>query len=157
KINIVQPWLTSGWVIPASARGPFAAPGGNLPYASWKLCRARPSCLRWLAHFMRAAASLTFWTAASSRPMRIAMMAITTSSSISVNPDRVVEWRGRNMGIPHFHRRAGDVSPLFGGDRLLVRLLVQTGQVPDFHVPVATGRGAVLPVRAERHPGDEAA
>src|SRR5262249_23567928 len=84
-------------------------------------------------------------------------MAITTSSSISVKPDRVLEWRGRDMGIPHFHWRAGDVSPLFGGDRLLVRLLVQRGQVPDLDGPVATGRGAVLPVRAERHPGDEAA
>ena len=30
------------------------------------------------------AASRTFWTAGTSRPMRIAMMAITTSSSIKV-------------------------------------------------------------------------
>ena len=37
---------------------------------------------------MRAAASRTFWTAGSSRPMRIAMMAMTTSSSISVNARR---------------------------------------------------------------------
>jgi len=35
---------------------------------------------------VRAAASRTFWTAGSSRPMSTAMMAITTSSSISVNP-----------------------------------------------------------------------
>ncbi len=34
---------------------------------------------------MRAAASRTFWTAGSSRPIRMAMMAITTSNSISVN------------------------------------------------------------------------
>src|SRR5262249_39277070 len=34
---------------------------------------------------MRLAASRTFWTAGNSRPMRIAMMAMTTSSSISVN------------------------------------------------------------------------
>src|SRR5690242_13988224 len=36
---------------------------------------------------MRAAASLTFCTAGSSRPMRMAMMAITTNSSIKVKPD----------------------------------------------------------------------
>src|SRR5262245_21407861 len=35
---------------------------------------------------MRAAASRTFWTAGSKRPMRMAMMAMTTSSSISVKP-----------------------------------------------------------------------
>ena len=45
---------------------------------------ARPICLRLLLHCMRAAASRTFWTAGSSRPMRMAMMAITTNSSISV-------------------------------------------------------------------------
>src|SRR6185436_1734419 len=47
---------------------------------------ARPNCLRLLEHFIRAAASRTFWTAGSSSPIRIAMMAITTSSSIRVNP-----------------------------------------------------------------------
>src|SRR5438128_2077917 len=41
-----------------------------------------------LAHFMRAAASRTFWTAGRSRPMRMAIMAITTSNSISVKPRR---------------------------------------------------------------------
>src|SRR5262245_2653458 len=38
---------------------------------------------------MRLAASRTFWTAGSKRPMRLAMIAITTSNSISVNPRRV--------------------------------------------------------------------
>jgi len=37
---------------------------------------------------MRAAASRTFWTAGNSRPIRMAMMAMTTSSSISVKPER---------------------------------------------------------------------
>src|SRR5262249_6939696 len=37
---------------------------------------------------MRWAASRTFWTAGSKRPMRMAMMAITTSSSTSVNAGR---------------------------------------------------------------------
>src|SRR5215211_297709 len=41
-----------------------------------------------LAHLMRAAACRTFWTAGTSRPMRMAMMAITTSSSISVKAPR---------------------------------------------------------------------
>src|SRR6476659_7385043 len=45
---------------------------------------------------MRAAASRTFCTAGSNRPMRMAMMAITTSSSISVNPGR--DRRGGRMG-----------------------------------------------------------
>src|SRR5438105_1713542 len=39
-------------------------------------------------HFDRAAASRTFWTAGRRRPIRMAMMAITTSNSISVNPCR---------------------------------------------------------------------
>jgi hypothetical protein len=42
---------------------------------------------------MRAAASRTFCTAGNSNPMRMAMMAITTSSSINVKPNlgRLVE------------------------------------------------------------------
>src|SRR5262249_11285696 len=44
---------------------------------------------------LRAAASRTFWTAGSRSPTRTAMMPITTSSSISVNPDR-----GRDMAVP---------------------------------------------------------
>src|SRR5262245_66433089 len=47
---------------------------------------ARPSCLRLFVHFMRLAASRTFWTAGSKRPIRIAMIAMTTKSSIRVNP-----------------------------------------------------------------------
>src|SRR6516164_8224594 len=35
---------------------------------------------------VRAAASRTFWTAGTSRAIRMAMMAITTNNSISVNP-----------------------------------------------------------------------
>src|SRR5262249_50404413 len=45
-------------------------------------------CLRLLAHDMRAAASRTFWTAGSNRPIRMAMMAITTSNSMRVKPRR---------------------------------------------------------------------
>src|SRR5437660_1422934 len=43
--------------------------------------------LRLWLHSIRAAASRTFWTAGTSRPIRIAMIAMTTSSSISVNAD----------------------------------------------------------------------
>src|SRR4051812_46744319 len=48
----------------------------------------RVSCLRLLLHFMRLAASRTFWTAGSSSPINTPMMAMTTSSSISVNACR---------------------------------------------------------------------
>src|SRR5215471_9454772 len=41
---------------------------------------------RLLPQLARSAAWRTFWTAGRSRPMRMAMMAITTSSSISVKP-----------------------------------------------------------------------
>jgi hypothetical protein len=47
-----------------------------------------PICFRLLLHFARAAASRTFCTAGSRRPIRMAMMAMTTNSSMSVNPRR---------------------------------------------------------------------
>src|SRR5262245_41591179 len=62
--------------------------GGSRLLALWKLWAATPSWWRLLLHEMRAAASRTFWTAGTSRPMRMAMIAITTSSSISVKPRR---------------------------------------------------------------------
>src|SRR5262245_28258503 len=49
---------------------------------------ASPICLRLFEQLDRAAASRTFCTAGRRRPIRMAMMAITTSSSISVNPVR---------------------------------------------------------------------
>src|SRR5262245_46484117 len=52
---------------------------------------ARPICLRLLLQVALAAASRVFWTAGNSMPMRIPMMAMTTSSSISVNADRRYE------------------------------------------------------------------
>src|SRR4051794_30522178 len=72
--------------------------GGVTPLVSWKLWQASPSCFMWLVHFIRLAASRIFWTAGSKRPIRIAMIAITTSSSISVNADRLE--RGRDMAPP---------------------------------------------------------
>src|SRR6516162_7670374 len=47
-----------------------------------------PSCFRLLPHCARRAASRADWTAGSSRAMSTAMIAITTSSSISVKPER---------------------------------------------------------------------
>src|SRR5262249_60700011 len=47
-----------------------------------------PICLRLFWHWLRAAASRTFCTAGNKRPMRTAMMAMTTRSSISVKPRR---------------------------------------------------------------------
>src|SRR5437773_1686126 len=48
----------------------------------------RPICLRLFWHWARAAASRTFCTAGTSKPIKMAMMAMTTSSSINVNPER---------------------------------------------------------------------
>src|SRR5687768_12383900 len=50
-----------------------------------------PICLRLFWHWARAAASRTFWTAGNSSPIRMAMMAMTTSNSISVNAGREAE------------------------------------------------------------------
>src|SRR5579884_3825997 len=47
-----------------------------------------PICLRLFVQRIRDAASRTFWTAGRSRPIRMAMMAITTSNSMSVNARR---------------------------------------------------------------------
>jgi len=66
------------------------SPTGNLLYTSWYACRPIPNCFRLFVHLARAAASRTFCTAGRSRPMRIAMIAITTSSSISVNALRLL-------------------------------------------------------------------
>src|SRR5690349_11131089 len=72
--------------------------GGNLPaWVSAQLTVARLICLRLLLQLIRAAASRTFWTAGRSRPIRMAMMAITTSSSISVKPRQ--RWNTLMIGM----------------------------------------------------------
>src|SRR3954466_14719005 len=68
---------------------------------------AIPICLRLLVHLVRAAASRTFWTAGRSSPIRTAMMAITTSSSIRVNPDR----RERAERRMEHLRHGGPIGP----------------------------------------------
>src|SRR5262245_41231436 len=113
-----------------------------------------PSCLRLLAHRIRLAASRTFWTAGSSRPMSTAMMAITTSSSISVKARRV---RGtRDMGDPRAEKaptlltRQGRAVNEKAG-RLQQRpaplhLLAQLGEVrPQLLRAHAAGAGGAAP------------
>src|SRR5262249_3738396 len=91
-----------------------------------KLMVARVICLRlfWLA--LRLAASRTFWTAGSSMPTRMAMIAITTRSSISVKPrHHFLNCRKRGIGgllgtneneannIPHPIKDGADLASLF--------------------------------------------
>src|SRR5262245_35548005 len=52
-----------------------------------------PSCLRLLAQLARLAASRTFCNAGRSSAISTAMMAMTTSSSISVKPRERARWR----------------------------------------------------------------
>src|SRR5262245_27591395 len=62
---------------------------GNLPLTSWKLCIARAHCLRWFWHWPRRAASRAACTAGKSSATSTPMIAITTSNSTSVKPDRL--------------------------------------------------------------------
>src|SRR4051794_21892055 len=62
---------------------------GKYLSVSWWAWMPRPICLRLFEHWMRAAASRTFCTAGTKSAIRMAMIAITTSSSISVNADRL--------------------------------------------------------------------
>src|SRR5579884_1334620 len=62
-------------------------------------CMPKPICLRLFWHWARAAASRTFCTAGSSKPMRMAMMAITTSNSISVKPSNLLLLVNANLNM----------------------------------------------------------
>lgn len=73
-------------------------PDGEYCCASWRLGRAIPIWCMFFAHLIRAAASRTFWTAGSRRPIRVAVIAITSSSSIGVNPLFGRPWRDRCYG-----------------------------------------------------------
>src|SRR4051794_30596167 len=81
--------------------------GGDLPVVFSWLWHASAGCLRLFEHLVRAAASRTFWTAGRSSPIRTAMMAITTSSSIRVNPDR----RERAERRMEHLRHGGPIGP----------------------------------------------
>src|SRR5262249_540574 len=58
---------------------------GSWPLLSLYMCVARPSWCRLFWQWARLAASRAFCTAGSSNPIRMAMMAMTTNNSISVN------------------------------------------------------------------------
>src|SRR3954447_13432510 len=79
----------------------YQAPGTLLALAPAKLWTARPICLMLLEHCIRAAASRTFCTAGRRRPMRMAMIAITTNNSISVKPLRGIGGSFLGMGGGH--------------------------------------------------------
>src|SRR5262245_10468856 len=72
---------------------------------SWWLWQAMAIWCRLLPHWVRAAASRTFWTAGTSKPIRMAIIAIKTSNSISVKPLRWV--RGRTTGHTSRKERKG--------------------------------------------------
>src|SRR5262245_53162851 len=128
---------------------------GKWSWASWKLWTARPICLRLLAHCSRAAASLTFWTAGSNRPMRAAMMAITTSSSIKVKAERRErEWRstaGSSWGSRKDDGGRHQARPRLGPGR---RQLPEAGLTDVLHLGVGVDDEA-LAVLAGLLVGDE--
>src|SRR6516164_1920391 len=72
---------------------------------------ASPSCLRLFAHCKRAADSRTFCTAGTNRAIRMAIMAMTTRSSIRVNAERRgmvrLLFRHKDRSV----RRSGRASP----------------------------------------------
>src|SRR5215472_15330791 len=86
---------------------------------------ARPSCLRLLVQLRRAAAARTFCTAGTSRPIRMAIIAITTSSSISVKP------RGRDEIAGRMETSLGIGSAGMDLDR---RQLIAAGQDGGFQL-----------------------
>src|SRR5262249_36125204 len=69
--------------------------------------------LRLLAQLARLAASRTFWMAGNRSPIRMAMMAMTTSSSIKVKPKRLPHARERKetfMGGDPFRKTGTSVA-----------------------------------------------
>src|SRR5262245_43347695 len=96
--------------------------GGKYPFASWKLWAASDNCLRLLRHCVLSAASRTFCTAGSSRPISTAMIAMTTNSSMSVKP---CERLRRNL-ITRPPREEGRQNRVFGpGDATFFERLVE--------------------------------
>ena len=105
--RIQPPFLSSAWPIPtlilcpsfSPLGGKFATlstsakPSGNRLFLVVVIVQGQADLLEVVLALRRgAAASRTFWTAGSSRPIRIAMMAMTTSSSIRVNPNRFLRF-----------------------------------------------------------------
>src|SRR5262245_66203793 len=79
-------------------------------FTSWKECTATPSCFRLLPHCVRAAASRTFCTAGTRSAIKMAMMAMTTSSSMSVKPRGRREMRDETCDMKHPFRGRGQGS-----------------------------------------------
>src|SRR5215471_10381885 len=92
-----------------------------------------PICFRLFAHLIRRAASRAAWTAGSSSAMSTPMIAMTTSTSISVNPRRRIR--------PSFPERG----------------LSEGSRVPDLHGPILAPRGEAGAVAVERDGEDTAA
>jgi len=88
----------------------LSRPIGNVRFWSCASTTARPTCLSWLPHWVRRAASRALCTAGRSRPTSVAMMAITTRSSTSVNP------RGREARVRFVTGAMGVSSDSEGGE-----------------------------------------
>src|SRR5205085_10304396 len=88
-------------LVPLPLFGKLPSVVGSLPNASLHACRAIPICFRLFCELALAAASRTFWTAGRSKPTSTAMIAITTSNSMSVKPrQRFDKERYRGMHEP---------------------------------------------------------
>src|SRR5262249_36587908 len=121
-----------------------AVSGGRTLFVSWMACVARPSCFRLLPHFIRFAASRTFCTAGSSKPIRMAMIAMTTSSSIRVNACRGDIFR-EGMVATSFRQSPGlDRAPrITPRARILTRSAVLWPWDPCYGAQLANGSRAV--------------
>src|SRR4051794_8913970 len=114
---------------------------------------ARPSCFRLLTHWARRAASRADWTAGKRSEIRTAMMAITTSNSISVKPrlrDVDMDWAlGLGEGRPSIDRmvgRAGGGLPRSAGRprRSFLLLLLRLHEVQHLAVVLLLDLGVRL-------------
>src|SRR5262245_46538131 len=98
---------------------------------------------------MRAAASRTFCTAGSKRPIRTAIIAMTTNSSINVKPRLLLDRKNRGMCRPPYRWcvKARLSSPL--------RLVAPQGRIPDLQHAVSAPRCQAPAVAAERQGVDD--
>src|ERR1700712_1774244 len=71
--------------------------------------QARPICFMLLTHWARRAASRAAWTAGSNSAIRTAMIAITTSNSISVKPRREIDRMAKLSSIREKIQKNDDV------------------------------------------------
>src|SRR5262245_45942129 len=114
-------WTNPLIVSKTGATERFGVPGGVMywllgrpSFVSWKLWAARPICFRLFEHFIRLAASRIFWTAGRRSPIRIAMIAITTRSSMSVKADLRTEYGISPDSYNVVDRDNGPATPVSG-------------------------------------------